>query len=266
LLFGFDCRRGWLQTGRKRKGWGLHLIYIDDSRDEEVCAFSAIIVAADRWRESFEQLRSFRRSLKQSDGIFVRKELHAWKFVSGRGRISDRVVTKYRRSRIFREALTQVASLPGVRLANAVSTAEDDERVFEYLANRINRTMRAWTSYAILICDEGKEAVYTRLLRKMGVFNPIPSMLGAWPEGTVTRNIPVELILEDPIFKASQRSYFIQLADFCAYALLRKERPLASKVRYGLDTAFDLLDPILLREATQYDPQGIIRPPARTNL
>ena len=181
----------------------------------------------------------------------------------GRGQISDRIVTKYRRCQIFREALGQVAALPGVRLANAVSTADDDERVFEYLANRINRTMRAWTSHAMLICDEGKEAVYTRLLRKMGVFNPIPSMLGTWPEGTTTRNIPVELILEDPLFKDSQRSYFIQLADFCAYALLRKERPLPSKMRYDLHTAFNLLDPILLWEATQYDPQGIIRPPAR---
>jgi len=77
----------------------MHLVYIDDSRDEELCAFSAIIVPADQWRESFEWLRSFRRSLKQSEGVFVRKELHAWKFVSGRGQISDRIVTKYRRYR-----------------------------------------------------------------------------------------------------------------------------------------------------------------------
>ena len=37
----------------------------------------------------------------------------------------------------------------------------------------------------------------------MGVFNPIPSMLGGWPEGTPTRNIPTEFILEDPVFKVS---------------------------------------------------------------
>ena len=60
----------------------MHLVYIDDSRDEEVCAFSAIIVPADHWRESFERLLAYRRLLKQSDGVFVRKELHAWKFVS----------------------------------------------------------------------------------------------------------------------------------------------------------------------------------------
>ena len=179
----------------------MRLVYIDDSRDEQICVFSALIIPAERWRECFELVRTFRRGLKTSDGVFVRKELHAWKLVSGRGRISDRVVTKYRRCQIFKEALTLVAALPDVHLANACSTANDDERVFEWLANRINRTMRAWQSHAMLICDQGKEAAYTRLLRRMGVFNPIPSMLGGWPEGTATRNIPVELILEDPSSK-----------------------------------------------------------------
>jgi len=43
--------------------------------------------------------------------------------------------------------------------------------------------------------------------------------------------------------------------DFAAYALLRRERPVASKRRYGLDKAFDLLYPILVREATRKDSE-----------
>ena len=241
----------------------MHLVYLDDSRDEELCVFSGLIVPATQWRPCFEQLREYRRQLKASDGIFVRKELHAWKFVSGRGRVADRIVTKYRRSEIFKEMLALAASMPEVKIVNGVTTANDDERLFEWIANRIQATMGAWGSHAMLICDEGKEATYTRLIRRMGVFNPIPSMLGSWPEGTSTRNITVDRILEDPFFKGSQRSYFIQLVDFCAYALLRKERPVPSKTKYGLDAAFEILDPILLREATRKDPQGVLRPPAR---
>lgn len=243
----------------------MHLVYLDDSRDEELCVFSGLIVPADEWRTCFEQLKTFRRGLKATDGVFVRKELHAWKFVSGRGRISNRVVTKYRRSEIFKEALQLVTQLPEVKIINGVSGANSDEVVFEWIANRIHRTMEAWGSHAMLICDEGKEATYTRLIRRMGVFNPIPSRLGVWPEGTTTRNITVDRILEDPVFKISQRSYFIQLVDFCAYALLRRERPVPSKTKYGLDTAFEILDPILLKEATRNDRQGVLRPPARRN-
>ncbi|MFQ5794383.1 MAG: DUF3800 domain-containing protein [Candidatus Bipolaricaulia bacterium] len=239
----------------------MHLIYIDDSRDEQLCVFSALAIAADQWLDAFRQVRQFRHDLRESDGIYVYKELHAWKFVSGRGQIADRTVTKGRRCQIFKEALQRVADLPGTRLFNAVFSAKQDERAFERLLNRINRTMVTWGSHAILICDEGKESRYTRLARKMHVYNPIPSKYGAWKDtGTEMKNIPIDRILEDPFFKKSEQSYFIQLTDFCAYALLRRERPIPSKTRYGLDQAFQFLEPILVLEASSQDPEGIIRP------
>jgi len=239
----------------------MHLIYIDDSRDEQLCVFSALAISIDQWQEAFAQVRQFRRDIKKSDGIYVYAELHAWKFVSGRGKISDQVVPKGRRCRIFKEALELVAELPGTRLFNAVFPAKQDERAFERLLNRINRTMLAWDSHAILICDEGKELAYTRLARRMHVYNPIPSKYGGWEDtGMVIKNIPIDRIIEDPFFKKSRQSYLIQLADFCAYALLRRERPIPSKTKYGLDQAFQLLSPILVLEASTHDPEGIIRP------
>jgi len=239
----------------------MHLIYTDDSRDEQLCVFSALTVPVDRWQEAFAKVRQFRRGLKKSDGIYVYAELHAWKFVSGRGKISDRIVPKGRRCQIFKEALQMIAGLPETRLFNAVFPAKQDERAFERLLNRIHRTMSTWESYAILICDTGKEAAYTRLTRRMQVYNPIPSKHGTWQDtGTITKNIPIDRIIEDPFFKKSSQSYFIQLVDFCAYALLRRERPLPSKTKYGLDRAFQLLNPILVLEASTRDPEGVIRP------
>lgn len=239
----------------------MHLIYIDDSQDEKLVVFSALAIPANQWRNAFQQIQEFRRALKREDGIFIYSEFHAWKFVSGRGRISEGIVTKWRRCQIFKEALAMVSNLPGTRLFNAVFPTGDDARAFEWLLNRINRTLQAWDSRGVLICDEGKEITYTRLTRRMGVYNPIPSRFGVWTDtGLATKNMPIERIIEDPFFKQSERSYFIQLTDFCAYALLRRERPIASKTRYGIDKAFELLAPILVREASNYDPEGIIRP------
>ncbi|HMP75057.1 MAG TPA: DUF3800 domain-containing protein [Kiritimatiellia bacterium] len=239
----------------------MHLVYIDDSQDESVCIFSALAIPAKEWQQAFGMVRDFRRSLKKSDGIYVYQELHAWKFVSGRGHISDGIVTKGRRCQIFAEALRLVAALPGARLFNAVFPRHDDERAFERLLNRINRTMVAWDSQALLICDQGKEADYTRLARKLHVYNPIPSQFGVWKDsGEAHRNIPIERIIEDPFFKDSRMSYLIQLVDFCAYALLRRERPLESKNKYGLNLCFGTLGDILVREANRKDAEGIIRP------
>ena len=239
----------------------MHLIYIDDSKDEEICVFSALAVPIDQWHAAFRQVRDFRRQLRKAYGIYVHKELHAWKFVSGRGRPSDRVVTKGQRAAIFKDMLRLLTNLPGVRLFNAVFPRKQDEKAFERMLNRIDRALQAWGSHAVLVCDKGKEIAYTRMVRRMYVYNPIPSQYGVWLDtGQSWKNIPLERIVEDPFFKDSAQSYFIQLVDFAAYALLRRERPVPSKTRYGLDKAFNLLVPILVREATRKDPEGIIRP------
>lgn len=206
----------------------MHLIYIDDSRDEELCVFSALAILADRWNPCLKKIKGFRHELKMSDGISVETEFHAWKFVSGRGQIADGVVTKGRRCQIFKQTLQMVTILPEVRLFNTVFPAKARELAYETLLGRINQTLQLWDSYAILICDEGNEGIYTRLVRRM----------------QTSKNKAIDRIVEDPFFKQSDQSYFIQLSDFCAYALLRQERPIESKTRYGLDQAFNLLKPI----------------------
>ena len=231
---------------------------MDDSQDEVGGAFSALIVPEDTWQKCFDGFREFRRRLKASDGIYVYKEFHAWKFVSGRGQIADRVVSKGRRAEIFRETLGHVAKMPGVRSMNAFFPHKQDEKAFEFLLNRINTTMVKSDSRALIISDKGKEAKYTRLARKMHVYNPIPSNQGAWADtGRSTKNIPIDRIIEDPFFKDSEQSYFIQIADFCAYALLRQERPTERIRRYGLDSAFEQMRPVVVTQAHRADPKGM---------
>ena len=243
----------------------MHLVYIDDARDEAGGAFSALLIPENTWQECFDRFRSYRRSLRQSDGIYIHKEFHAWKFVSGRGRIADGVIPKGRRVEIFKATLKHVAGMPGLSIINALFPHKRDETAFEWLLNRINKTMEMDDSRALIVSDKGKERAYTRLARRMHVYNPIPSMLGGNWAGTdsYTKNIPIDRVIEDHFFKDSDRSYFIQLADFCAYALLRKERPTSYTLKYGLHEAFDLLEPVLVKKASGKDPwrMGIIRVP-----
>lgn len=98
------------------------------------------------------------------------------------------------------------------------------------------------------------------MVRKLSVFNPIPSMYGRWAGGRKSQNLPLDRILEDPFFKDSSKSYFIQAADFIAYALLRQEHPTSRIEKYGLQTVFDELEPVLFTKANRRDPRGIIRP------
>ncbi|MCI0692593.1 DUF3800 domain-containing protein [candidate division KSB1 bacterium] len=239
----------------------MHLLYIDDSHDEKIYVFSALALPVNQWRQAYQQVRDWRQSLQKTKGIDVHKELHAWKFISGRGRPSDRIITKKERAAIFREGILLVSKLPGARLFNVIFPKKEDERAFEELLHGINLALRAWGSYGMLICDQGKEKIYTMLARRMPSYNLIPLRFDAQASmGLSHRNIPIERIIEDPFFKDSRQSYFIQLVDFVAYALLRRERPIPSKSKYDAHLFFDQLAEILVREANSKDPESIIRP------
>jgi hypothetical protein len=240
-----------------------HLLYIDDSQHQEVRVFSALAIPIDQWQAAFDRVKAFRQDLQRSHGISIYKEFHAWKFVSGRGNLGNESIAggweahRMRRCALFRRTLAMVATLPGAMLFN-VCRVDAEGWAFERLLNRINKNMQVNNSHAILICDEGKDEAYTRLCRRMKVFNPIPSAYGEWAGGESRKNIPIERIIEDPVFKDSKRSYFVQLADFCAYAVLRHKYPIPSKMKYGLHTAIEELKPICVLEANRRDCYGII--------
>jgi hypothetical protein len=63
--------------------------------------------------------------------------------------------------------------------------------------------------------------------------------------------------LKDPVFKDSAASYFIQLVDFCAYALLRMERPIPTRTSLGYDRMYQLLRPIAFKGANARDTRGL---------
>lgn len=241
----------------------MHFVYIDDSTERPRHIFSAIAIPTDRWNEVFAALKAWRTELRDQDGIPLRYELHARKFISGRGTAGALgVITRHRRARIFDSAFSFGASMEpfGVRSMNVCLGNDRQDWAFERLLNRINRTMEAWGSHAHLICDEGKEDFYVKMVRRMRVHNLIPSNKGVWIDtGRQVKNIPLNRIIEDPQFKSSARSYFIQLADFYAYGVLRRERPTKANKRYGIHKSLEKLAPIVVRECNPNDPLGIIR-------
>jgi hypothetical protein len=275
------------------------LFYVDESFDSEKFCLSAIGIPHTEWRECFARVREHRQLLKQDFGILIRKEIHASEFVNGRGRVSDQTLGKHERSRIFKGLLRLVAQLPNVMIINVCLKNNEHSDVqlvaWDRLMNRIERTMlefekreiplrrslvaelasnvadgtkrqieRRLVRYrpvASVLADQGREREITRALRKMGVYNPIPSKLGDWGDGQKAKNIPLQRVIEDPVFKLSHQSYFIQLADAVAYALLKREVPATKNIRrYGIDKMFDTeLAGVCYKKASAADPLGIVR-------
>ncbi len=87
-------------------------------------------------------------------------------------------------------------------------------------------------------------------------YNPVPNQPGY--VGSY-RNLLLRKIIEDPSFRESHDSYFIQAADLVAFLLYQKLAPSAYMRKKSGQNYFDRLDPILCKVASSKDPQGIVR-------
>lgn len=231
--------------------------YIDESKEPgKFFLYTALVITGDKWVTTYRKVKAFREELRRDHGIYLAYELHAWKFVPGRGRPSKTAIYKEERAEIFKKTLRFIAEC---NCFNVVSSCSKNQQfALERLVNRLDKTAAKREQQVLLFFDGGEEIDITKRLRKMRVHNPISSNRGIWQStGTKTKNIPLTNILEDPIFKDSKNSYFIQLADFCAYALLRMERPLASRTAYGIHEAYNLLKPISRKFTNPKDPRGM---------
>jgi hypothetical protein len=235
----------------------MHFVYIDDSGDEAIACFSALIIPADQWRESLDHLLCVRQQMRDSDGIYLKAEIHSTDWNGGKGAIARVPVSKPRRAQLFDFFLGGVATIPGAQLINAAVPRADKDRAFEWLLQRTHVNMEKAGSRCVVFCDEGKS--YDAIRRKMGIFNFIRSKFGDWGGGQEAINIPAKRLLEDLVYRDSARSIFIQAADACAYALLRRERPIPSKTALGLDQSFFIVERIMVKQAFGADPYGVIR-------
>ena len=237
----------------------MFIFYLDDTGENGRVGFAAIGIPSTNWKVSYTSLLNFRRQLAVEHRVPVGCELHATEFIGGRGTAGKTVRNWEDRLTIFRSTLSVADNFRGATLLTAFDSAVHEGRLFERLMNRINSCAAAHNDHAIVISDEGKNARYRALARRLGRHNPIPSRFGAWGGGVIAKNIPNEAILEDIIFRPSEDCRFIQLADFCAYALLRSEIP--HPTRPGINDSFDLLEKILNTRAFAKDPRrkGIIR-------
>jgi hypothetical protein len=235
----------------------MYLVYIDESYDTGFFAYSAVFVPAFDWYKVFNKVTKWREYLFKTYSIELEYELHSTKFIRGEGQPHNNRDKKFR-AILFNDFFKTFESIIGVLVINGITVKENRNKLFEYTLNRIDTCLFRNNAYGILICDEGNEGNLISIQRQMRKSNYIPSKINCGE----TINSPLSRIIEDPLFKTSNSSYFIQIADMIAFGLLRNEHPVEKSTLPEVANAFDNLDKILVKEASSkdYKKKGIIRP------
>jgi hypothetical protein len=256
----------------------MYLVYVDESGDDGLrpggtdwFVISGVIVHESYWNEIFQRFLDLRRNLSRSFSIPQRIAFHATDIVNGHGDFhhSKYGLNAHDRFDLYRQIIEFLAQLQEIRVLNVCirkrQIPSPNAQVFEWAWEKFIQRFQTFlerggsgldtdNDYGFLLTDRTHDVQLRRLMRKLRAFNYVPSMIPGAPR----RKLLVTRLLDDPIPRESTQSYFVQMADLIAYALARKVFPRRGLIPYNFETYFDILDPILLKEASRSDPQGVV--------
>ncbi len=252
----------------------MFLMYVDESGDcgiaksrTDYFVLSGLVVHELRWLECLNQLVDFRQRMRAAFGLKLREEIHAGAYLTRPGSLirikkNDRLTIL----RLFAEELASMESLSAINVIVDKSGKPDDYDVFENAWRALIQRFQNTISHrnfpgptnpderGILFPDDTDNKKLRVLLRKMRKYNPIPNRAR---QGY--RDMPLASIIEDPNFRRSDDSYFVQAADLVAFTLYQKHAPNCYIRKKGARNYFDKLEPILCKVASKSDPYGLVR-------
>ncbi len=187
----------------------VRLFYIDDSgaQTSQLVVYGWVELSVSDWRPALRSWLDWRKALHASTGLPASYELHATKFVNGRGRPTgtgwDR--SKANRSAVVVDALSAIAAMPGVRTGavcrdtTGARYVDAKARLYADLVTEIDARLVAADHHGFVIMDgDGTDPSYRQAHRSLRL---------------ATRNL-----VEDPFFQGSHLSQWVQVADLVAYA------------------------------------------------
>ena len=259
----------------------MYLSYFDESGDDgnpgssPLYVQTAIYVQHQHWNDTFEALHEFRKRLMKDYRLPVRLEIHVKPFLLNKRPYQQLKFKERTRVKIIDEFCEVLATLP-LKTLNVVidkdkitrpASYDILERAMEYTIQRLENDLKKNdpSSNFLIITDEGRVGKMRRIARRVRRLNYIPSRYqpGSYLNARITK------LIEDPLPKSSDQSYFIQASDFIAtvayYYQLHKLAKLSFPSRFpkSVDPAkiegwMNALLPILNTHASSTDKFGVV--------
>ena len=249
----------------------MYFCYVDESGD---CGFysenqpnksgskffilAGVVFAANKWKTSLGSLKSFRKKIAKEGYLPYHIEFHCAEMIDPHkvkeyNQIS--VPQRWKLLESYAETLGQNVALNVI--AVVINKTTSKLKTEDYLTTAITKLYQAFDeflanneSYGVLFFDRANEKQINTHVRKL---------LGTGAIGEIIPDIRIERVLEDPIFRVSTDSMFIQSSDVVAYALKEKEFPQASRQKHQAHKIFDRKLAKIVFKSTIADDDGIIR-------
>lgn len=217
-----------------------------------------LVVAANKWKISLETMKAFRKKIAREAYLPYHVEFHCAEMIDPhkvKEFTSISVADRWKLMEEYAETIGQNAAFKLITVV--IDKTKTSLTPDEYLTESVTKLYQAFdeflktnSSNGLLFFDRANESQITTHVRKM---------LGTGASGESIPGVRIGWVIEDPIFRISSDSMFIQSADVAAYTLKEKEFPLASRKKFNADRIFlKKLTPICFVSKNS-DENGIIR-------
>ena len=249
----------------------MYFCYVDESGDcglydatkpdktgSKFFILAGIIVAANKWKISLDTMKAFRKKIAREGYLPYHVEFHCAEMIDPH-KIKEftqiSVADRWKLIEQYSETLGQNTSFSVITVV--IDKAKSPLVANEYLTTAITKLYQAFDEFlktkesnGILFFDRANERVVTTHVRKL---------LGTGASGENIPDVRIGWVLEDPIFRVSSDSMFIQSADVVAYTLKEKEFPQSSRKKHNADRIFQKKLSSICFKSKIAEEDGIIR-------
>lgn len=249
----------------------MYFCYVDESGDcgmydatkpkETGSAFfilAGIIVAANKWKITLGTLKAFRKKIAREGYLPYDVEFHCAEMIDPhkeKAFTSISIPDRWKLMEEYAETLGQNTAFSLITVVIDKAKTRLDPK--EYLTTAITKLYQAFDEFlkdretnGILFFDRANESTINTHVRKL---------LGTGASGESIPDVRIGWVIEDPIFRISTDSMFIQSADLVAYTLKEKEFPQASRQKHQAHKIFTRKLTGISFKSRIADADGIIR-------
>lgn len=248
-------------------------MYVDESGDTgpvnsptRFFILSAIVIHELRWRQSLESLVTFRRWLRDNKGLYMNDEIHCKDFINSPGELKR--IKRNDRLDILKKSIDWLNAQPDISVFSVCIDKHNNQSrdIFEYAWNvllmRFENTIR-YSNFpgpknvqdmGMIVSDNTDGDKLRKLIRKMRHYNNIPSMIY---QG-ISRNMKLNYIIEDPVFRDSRNSMIHQMNDVTAYFARQMYEPNSFIKKKGAHNFYKRLAQVSLKKVSGKNNLGIV--------
>lgn len=219
---------------------------------------AGLVVHSSNWKTALAIIKSFRKELARQSYLRYDTEFHCTEMIDPHKIQEFKSISTSDRWKLIERYAETIGQYNAFRIITVSIDKKNSKLAPEnYLTTAVTKLYQAYdeflkqqTQNGILFFDRANEKHINTHVRKL---------LGTGASGETVPDVKIGWVIEDPIFRVSSDSMFVQSSDVIAYTLKEKDFSQASRRKYQAHKIFNSKLRNICFESSITDADGVIR-------